>query len=80
MPKNVAKMVDDTDTLVEFYKYSAEHWGFYKYPTEHGVHLQTNPIKSTFATVRLRTKVYQGSGPVWRTCQGLHADRRARAR
>jgi len=31
--------------------------GFYDYPAEHWVHIRTtNPIESTFATVRLRTK------------------------
>jgi putative transposase len=39
--------------LLEFYKYPAEHW----------IHLRTtNPIESTFATVRLRTKVTKGPG------------------
>ena len=53
-PKAVAKVVDDADVLLEFYKYPAEHW----------VHLRTtNPIESTFATVRLRTKVTKGPGP-----------------
>ncbi|GAA3128611.1 hypothetical protein GCM10020255_021660 [Rhodococcus baikonurensis] len=52
-PKAVAKIVDDIDVLLEFYKYPAEHW----------VHLRTtNPIESTFATVRLRTKVTKGPG------------------
>ena len=52
-PKAVAKIVDDADVLLEFYKYPAEHW----------IHLRTtNPIESTFATVRLRTKVTKGSG------------------
>lgn len=52
-PKAVAKIVDDMDVLLEFYKYPAEHW----------VHLcTTNPIESTFATVRLRTKVTKGPG------------------
>jgi transposase-like protein len=52
-PKAVAKIVDDTDVLLEFYKYPAEHW----------IHLRTtNPIESTFATVRLRTKVTKGPG------------------
>jgi hypothetical protein len=36
---------------------------FYKYPDEHWIHLRTtNPIESTFATVRLRTKVTKGPG------------------
>ena len=52
-PKVVAKIVDDRDVLLEFYKYPAEHW----------IHLRTtNPIESTFATVRLRTKVTKGPG------------------
>ncbi len=50
-PKAVAKIVEDADVLLEFYKYPAEHW----------IHLRTtNPIESTFATVRLRTKVTKG--------------------
>ena len=53
-PKSVAKITGDLDTLLEFYKYPAEHW----------IHLRTtNPIESTFATVRLRTKVTKGPGP-----------------
>lgn len=52
-PKAVAKVVDDRDELLAFYDYPAEHW----------VHLRTtNPIESTFATVRHRTKVTKGPG------------------
>jgi putative transposase len=52
-PKAVAKIVDDTVPLLAFYDYPAEHW----------IHLKTtNPIESTFATVRLRTKVTKGPG------------------
>ncbi|GAT17614.1 transposase, partial [Mycolicibacterium thermoresistibile] len=52
-PKAVAKITDDLDTLLGFYRYPAEHW----------IHLRTtNPIESTFATVRLRTKVTKGPG------------------
>ena len=52
-PKVVATIVDDLDVLLEFYHYPAEHW----------IHLRTtNPIESTFATVRLRTKVTKGPG------------------
>jgi len=48
-----AKITDDLDVLLTFYDYPAEHW----------VHLRTtNPIESTFATVRLRTRVTKGSG------------------
>lgn len=35
----------------------------YHYPAEHWIHLRTtNPIESTFATVRLRSKVTKGPG------------------
>ncbi len=52
-PKAVAKIVDDTEPLLAFYDFPAEHW----------IHLKTtNPIESTFATVRLRTKVTKGPG------------------
>jgi transposase-like protein len=52
-PKAVAKVTDDQDELLAFYGYPAEHW----------IHLRTtNPIESTFATVRLRTKVTKGAG------------------
>jgi len=52
-PKTAAKISDDLDTLLAFYDYPAEHW----------VHLRTtNPIESTFATVRLRQRVTKGPG------------------
>jgi putative transposase len=52
-PKAVAKIVDDTEALLAFFDFPAEHW----------IHLKTsNPIESTFATVRLRTKVTKGPG------------------
>ena len=52
-PKAVAKITDEIDTLLAFYDYPAEHW----------IHLRTtNPIESTFATVRLRTRVTKGPG------------------
>jgi putative transposase len=52
-PKAVAKIVDDAEQLLTFYDFPAEHW----------VHLKTsNPIESTFSTVRLRTKVTKGPG------------------
>ncbi|CAG6395268.1 hypothetical protein SCOCK_300077 [Actinacidiphila cocklensis] len=36
---------------------------FYDFPAEHWVHLRTtNPIESTFSTVKLRTKVTRGAG------------------
>ena len=52
-PRAVAKLGDDLDALLAFYDYPAEHW----------VHLRTtNPIESTFATVRLRQRVTKGAG------------------
>jgi len=52
-PKAVAKITDDKEELLAFFDFPAEHW----------VHLKTtNPIESTFATVRLRTKVTKGPG------------------
>jgi len=53
-PKAVAKISDDLDVLL----------ASYDYPAEHRVHLRTttNPIESTFATVRLRTRVTKGPG------------------
>jgi len=40
---------------------------FYDYPAEHWIHLRTtNPIESTFATVRLWQRVTKGPGFPWR--------------
>ena len=50
-PKATAKITDDLDVLLAFYDYPAEHW----------IHLRTtNPIESTFATVRLRQRSPRG--------------------
>jgi transposase-like protein len=52
-PKAAAKITDDLDVLLGFYDLPAEHW----------IHLRTtNPIESTFATVRLRQRVTKGPG------------------
>ena len=52
-PKAAACMTKDRDALLAFYDFPAEHW----------MHVRTtNPIESTFATVRLRTKRTKGSG------------------
>src|SRR3954465_5041045 len=52
-PKAVAKITGDVEALLAFYDYPAQHW----------IHLRTtNPIESTFATVRHRTKVTKGPG------------------
>jgi len=51
-PKAAACLEKDRAELLAFYDFPAEHWG----------HLRTsNPIESTFATVRLRT--YRTKGP-----------------
>ena len=52
-PKGVECLTKDRGVLLTFYDFPAEHW----------IHLRTtNPIESTFATVRLRTKRTKGSG------------------
>jgi transposase-like protein len=51
--KAVAKITDDLEELLAVYDFPAEHWQ----------HLRTtNPIESTFATVRHRTKITKGPG------------------
>src|SRR6516162_4281030 len=46
-------LVKDREALLVFYDFPAEHW----------VHVRTtNPVESTFATVRLRTSKTKGSG------------------
>ncbi len=52
-PKAVECLVKDRQALLAFYDFPAEHWG----------HLRTtNPIESTFATVRLRQRRTKGCG------------------
>ena len=52
-PKAVASLTTDQDRLLAYFDYPAEHWK----------HLRTtNPIESTFATVRLREGVTKGAG------------------
>ena len=52
-PKAVECLVKDKDVLFTFYDFPAEHW----------LHLRTtNPIESTFATVRHRTRQTKGCG------------------
>ncbi len=52
-PGAVACLEKDREVLLTFYDFPAEHWR----------HLRTtNPIESTFATVRLRTHKTKGSG------------------
>ena len=67
-PKAVAKIVDDADVLLEFYKYPAEHW----------IHLRTtNPIESDVCDRAVADQGHQGTRlPRGRDCHGLQADRR----
>lgn len=52
-PKAADKVSKDLDQLLAFYDFPAQHW----------IHLKTsNPVESTFSTVRLRTKVTKGPG------------------
>ena len=52
-PKATKKITGQLDVLLAFYDFPLEHW----------IHLRTtNPIESTFSTVRLRTKVTRGAG------------------
>ena len=52
-PKACECLKKDRDELLAFYDFPAEHWA----------HLRTtNPIESTFATIRLRTKKTKGHG------------------
>ena len=52
-PKATECLEKDRDVLLTFYDFPAEHW----------LHLRTtNPIESTFATVRLRTARTKGCG------------------
>jgi len=52
-PKAAECLLKDRDVLLTFYDFPAEHW----------MHIRTtNPIESTFATVRLRTRRTKGCG------------------
>ena len=52
-PKAVECLTKDKEDLFSFYDFPAAHW----------IHIRTtNPIESTFATVRLRTKKTKGCG------------------
>lgn len=47
------RFAGEVDVRLEFFRHPAEHW----------IHLRTaSPIESTFASVRLRTKVTKGPG------------------
>ena len=52
-PKAVETLEKDRDALLTFFDFPAPHW----------IHLRTtNPIESTFSTVKLRTRVTKGAG------------------
>ncbi|MBA2629721.1 MAG: IS256 family transposase [Thermoleophilaceae bacterium] len=52
-PKAVESLTTNQDRLLTHFAFPAEHWG----------HLRTtNPIESTFATVKLRQRVTKGAG------------------
>jgi putative transposase len=52
-PKATECLAKDRESLLAFYDFPAEHWRHIR---------TTNPIESTFATVRLRTAKTKGSG------------------
>jgi transposase-like protein len=52
-PKSVDCLVKNWYQLITFFKYPASHWQHIR---------TTNPIESSFATVKLRTKVTKGAG------------------
>jgi putative transposase len=61
--KAAAEITDDLDVLLAFYDDLDVLLAFYDYPAEHWIHVRTtNPIESTFATVRLRQRVTNGPG------------------
>jgi len=52
-PKAVQTLLGDTEQLLTLYDFPAEHWRHIR---------TTNAIESTFATVKLRTRVTKGAG------------------
>ena len=52
-PKAVASLMRDSDRLLTLFDFPAEHWQHIR---------TTNPIESTFATVRLRQRATKGAG------------------
>lgn len=54
-PKAVAKIIDGLEMLLTFFDFPGEHWTHLK---------STNPIESTFSSVRLRPRVTRCAG--WR--------------
>jgi len=52
-PKAVKCLVDSWDNMTPFFSFPAEHWQHIR---------TTNPIESSFSTVKLRTKSMRGAG------------------
>jgi transposase-like protein len=50
-PKAAECLAQDREVLLAFYDFPAEHWGHIR---------TTNPVESTFATVRVRTDKTRG--------------------
>lgn len=74
-PKAVECLTKDRDVLLTFYDFPAEHWASIR---------TSNPIESTFATVRLRTDKTKGAGTrlacltmVFKLCQSAEKSWRA---
>jgi putative transposase len=74
-PKAVECLTKDRDVLLTFYDFPAEHWASLR---------TSNPIESTFATVRLRTDKTKGAGTrlacltmVFKLCQSAEKSWRA---
>ena len=80
-PQATECLEKDPDELLAFYDFPAEHWKHIR---------TTNPIESTFATVRHRTKGYGDVGPYsqvllshtrpWRSQTGREPDASSRIR
>jgi putative transposase len=61
-PKAVDSLTRDQDALLAFYDFPAGHW----------LHIRTsNPIESSFATVRLRQRITKGRAPSSAGCSWL---------
>ena len=74
-PKAVECLTKDREVLLTFYDFPAEHWASIR---------TSNPIESTFATVRLRTDKTKGAGTrlacltmVFKLCQSAEKSWRA---
>ena len=70
-PNAATTLEKDTDTLLTFFDFPAEHWK----------HLRTsNVIESPFATVRLRQRVTPTNSSTWRRRDGVDSIAHAHCR